>query len=309
MKASKATGRLYYEELRLLLKDTFEAIYKLKKVCTDRSSHYIFINDHIGDVVIALGYLKAFRKKINAQSVTIVVTEKYIKLAENYSNEYEKLIVLSQYELYRILLLNATTFGEKYLQKEYPNVTLINPADSAKLGFEYLRLYPDMNLKKMIMHGCYELSPMATFKPLPKIQTLESTRRVLLTLEARTISLGITSLYKNLVQQLKALDYEVYLNTKEDDHIQGATPIYKDINELRSFIGNGVLIGVRSGLHDLMLYQDCKVIAIYPNDNYYGNLFSLNMMPDTVAKYLELKQSGDGDFDSHAIIDFIRGGE
>lgn len=307
MESSKTTKRLYYEELRLLLKDTFEAIHRLKKICANPKTHYVFINDHIGDIVISLGYLRAFRERICANSITLVTTKKYKKIVEDYISDYEDIIFLPQYELYRVFLINATVFGEKFLLKEYPNVTIINPADSAKLGFDYLRLFPEMNLAKMIRYGCYALSDTAIFKPLPKLHSSNKDNIALLTIEARTVETEEVSLYEAIVPQLRNLGYEVYTNTEDNICLQGTLPIYKTIHEIRDFVGNGVLIGTRNGLHDLLLYQECKVVAIYPENYEYGNLFSLDMLPNAFASYLELKRSGNNEFDSKKIIDFIRG--
>ncbi len=309
MDISKSSGRFFYEELRLLTKDTFEAIFRLKRLCTNKNTHYVIINDHIGDIIIALGYLREFRKSKKINNLTLVVTDKYKEIVKYYSTDYDEIIYVLPYDLYRIFLLNVTNYGEKYLLKIFPNVTLINPADSSRLGFDYIKRFPEMNLEKLIKYGCYELLEKASFVPLKDIDTCNALpKNALLTIESRTVDIGSLSLYEKLVPLLESLGYQVYTNTKDINIcIKGTRPIYISIDELREFIGTGVIIGTRSGLHDLLLYQRCKVVAIYPKAYEFYSLFSLETMPNTTSLYKELIQSDNDDADCKLIMDFIRG--
>lgn len=310
MDITKSPGRLFYEELRLLTKDTFEAIQRLNKICTVRNTHYVFVNDHIGDVIISLGYLRAYRDKMQLGNVTIVITEKYAKLAECYADDYDEVKLIPQYDLYRIFLLNSTTFGQKLLIRKYSNVLFINPADSARIGFDYLKCFPDITLEKMIKYGCYCLDDKAMFRPLPQIESKSQSKQkcALLLLEARTVDLEAASVLEAIVPELRRLGYQIYTNTRDKDScVKYTTPIYLEISELREFVNDGVLIGVRSGLHDLLQYQGCKVIAMYPYEYGYGNLFSLKMMPETRSDNLEVYLTGDDEIDRKKIINFVRG--
>ena len=312
MDISKSSGRKLYEELRLLTKDTLEAIIRLKRICTDHSTHYLFINDHIGDMVISLGYLKAFREKNGINHLTLVSTEKYRDLVSEYVCDYENIIYIPPYDLYRIFLLGLTRFGETYLKEKYSNVTFINPADSALLGFDYFKRYSDVNLEKMIKFGCLGLDENAVFNPMkvPMSYTnkLKQPREALISKDSRIVEINQNDLYVKVVQQLLSLGMEVYTNTKYmDDCIEGTKPFYGGITEIRKFLQDNILIGVRNGLHDLAMYQNCKVVALYPKNNRYGQLFKLEMLPETRANYMEINLSESIDDDCKTIIDFIRG--
>lgn len=314
MENTKPPSRLFYEELRLLGKDSLEAILKLKRVCTNTNTHYIFINDHIGDVVVSFGYLKAFKEKHKIGHITVVVTEKFKELISEYSDDYDDVIYLDKYYLYRTFLLNLTRFGVLYLKKNYPNVTYINPADSVLLGFDYLKRYPEMNLEKMIKYGCYELDVDAEFKPLKNqaigsnAKKVSSVPKALLSLSSRTIEPVQLDLYEKLICGLKELGYEVYTNTDDKAHsLTNSDSFSGSLNEISEFLRDGVLIGTRSGLHDLAMYQHCKVVAIYPENDSFGNLFKLDMLPETRADYLEVYQSENTDIDCKTILEFIKG--
>ena len=306
---SKTSIKVLYEELRLLTKDTFEAIYRLKKICTNNSTHYILINDHIGDMIISLGYLNAFRNSKEKNHITLVVTEKYKELVSGYYGDYEDVNYIDSHYLYRIFLLNLTRFGEFYLKKMYPNVTFVNPADSVLLGFDYLKLYPEMNLEKMIKYGCFGLSNNAKFEPLSDEKYIDihnKSRSVLLSVESRTVEAGQIELFEKLVQELEESGFEVYTNIADEEKCFGnSKPFYGSLSEIRKLLHGGVLIGVRSGLHDLAMYEKCKVVAIYPEDNKFGALFKLDMLPKTSAAYLEINQSKNLDNDCEAILGFI----
>ncbi len=313
MDSSKSQLRLFYEEVRLLTKDTIEAVMRLKRICANSKTHYVFVNDHIGDVIISLGYLNAFRNSKDIEHITLVVTSKYKELVSVYSDVYEAVICIEPRYLYRIFLLNLTRFGELYIRKKHPNVTFVNPADSAVLGFDYLKHYPEMNLEKMIKFGCLELSNDAEFLPPTRKNALvnldkHNRQRVLISLDSRTVEVGQVELYEKLICELEEREFEVYTNTEyKDDCLGGSKPFYGSLSETRELLQDGVLIGVRSGLHDLAMYQDCKVVAIYPKDNKFGSLFDLGMLPKTRASYLEVNQSENINSDCKAILDFIKG--
>lgn len=301
-----------YEELRLLTKDTIEAISRLKKICADNNTHYIFINDHIGDMVISLGYLRAFRVKHEIQHITLVLTEKYRDFTGDYSCDFEEVKYIPPYDLYRIFLLGLTRFGELYLRENYPNVTFINPADAALLGFDYFKRYSENNLEKMIKYGCLELDENAVFNSM-QVSTsytnkIEQSRKALISKDSRIVEVDQSYLYIKIAQELLSLGIEVYTNTKYvDDCIEGTKPFYGGITEIRKFLQDSILIGVRNGLHDLAMYQDCKVVALYPRNNRYGQLFKLEMLPETKANYMEINLSESIDDDCKRIIDFIKG--
>lgn len=312
MRKNMIPAKVMYEDVRLNTKDSIEAIYRLRKICTNRETHYIFINDHIGDVIISLGYLNAYRLEKGIKHLTIVIGGKYKELLEHYTDDFNEVIYIPQYDLYRIFLLGLTRFGLKYIQDKYPNVTFINPADSAVLGFEYFSRYPNVHLVEMIKHGCLELDDGALFKPLPEVSKVSKDRNIkkkaLISIATRTVAPGQADLYKKIVSELLGMGYEVYTNSEnESECITGTSSFYGSLNEIRDCFSEGILIGTRCGLHDLFLYQNCKVVAVYPRNYRYKALFALDSLPDIKAECFEIEQSEDVNSDCEAIIQFIKG--
>lgn len=312
MRKNMIPAQIMYEDVRLNTKDSIEAIYRLKKICTNKDTHYILINDHIGDVIISLGYLNAYRQKKRIKHLTIVICEKYKELLEHYTDDFDEVIYIPQFDLYRIFLLGLTRFGLLYIQDKYPNVTFVNPADSAILGFEYFSKYPNVHLAEMIKHGCLELGVGALFKPLPEVdkvsKDINKKKKALISIATRTVEIGQTDLYKEIVSELLSMGYEVFTNSDDEGEcITGTSPFYGSLNEIREHFLDGILIGTRSGLHDLFLYQHCKVVAVYPRNYRYKTLFALDSLPDIKAECFEIELSEDVNSDCEAIIRFIKG--
>jgi len=296
---SKPTSRILYEEMRLLTKDTFEAASRLKKICVNSDTHYVFINDHIGDVVITMGYLNAFREKRKLSHVTIVVTSKFQKIIEQYIDDYDEAIYLNSFVIYRIFLLNQTRYGQYVLGSEYPNVTFVNPADELLRGFEYAKLYPDISLMSMIKYGCFGLDIEAEFIPisklnlqLPSSEVLE--KRVVFSNDSRTVVGESKELYSLLAKYFIEEGFSVYTNTEDFSQIvEGSKQIFFGLEKLGDFINGGIFIGTRCGLHDLLSYYDCTLIALYFPNRYGTKLFSLNSLPCIRAKHFEIEISKD----------------
>ena len=68
-------------------------------------------------------------------------------------------------------------------------------------------------------------------------------------------------------------------------------------------------MGARSGLLDLLVYAECKMVAIYPEENKYLEFFNLSQMPQIKADVLQLKVSEDVQRDIETIISFLIGGD
>lgn len=312
MGKEKSSTRVLYEELRLMLKDTPEALWRLKKLCRKRDTHYMLVNDHIGDVVITLGYLRAYKKEKAIKHLTLVIAEKFKEYAGYYSDDYDQLITISSNELVRICLSNLTRYGLYRVKKEFPNVTLINPADAALLGFDYFKNYQNITLLEMIRQGCLQLSVDADFrafnsKYIDKNAENIGKKQAVISLDARTVTETSVELYEKLIPGLTDMGYEVFTNTYEDNKcLPGTRPLSVSLCELIQMMDGGLFIGKRSGLHDVLMCQDCDVIAIYPRNYKRRSLFTLSSMPGTKARFLEVEQSDDLLMDSKKIFDFIK---
>lgn len=309
MTTNKTNLRALYEDLRLLLKDTPESIIRLKNNCRNKKTHYVLINDHIGDVVVALGYLKAFRDRYSISSLTLVLHKKYASFAQRYAKYIDELVLLEQRDLYRLFLIGATRYGECVLKNSFPNLTIINPADSFLGGFGYAKRYPEITLTDMIKYGCLGLGQNAEFISLSYGSgSKNDKKRVLFTTSARTLDCDVIEICNKIAPILIDNGYSLYTNTSENSVIVcGSKKVFFDIDRISDFIADGIVIGPRSGIHDLTMYCSCITIAIYPQASTEKSLFALSALPDVNSKYYELDQSQDPQKDCEKILEYLRG--
>ncbi len=306
--------KVLYTETRLLLKDTPEAVRKLKRIVRSKDYHYVIVNDHIGDVVITLGFLDAFRKKRGIKKLALVVEKKFERIVQNYSEYFEKLITVDGAFFKRLSLLGASRYGNWILYFRYSNVTLLNPADEMMHGFDYFWRFPEVNLASTIKYGCFKLNQDDLFvnrfgkrvedKGLDEAQK----KKVLLLVDTRTVNIDIKAFYSRLVPRLTELGYEIYTNTDEDKNVvSGTKKVFMDLSRIPDFLKDGILIGPRNGLHDLFMYYDCKVIAIYPGNNAVSRFFSLKALPGTRADSLELFLADEDSDNISSVTAFVKG--
>ena len=309
MTTNKTNLRALYEDARLLLKDTPESIIRLNNCCRNQRTHYVLINDHIGDVVVALGYLKAFRDKYSISSLTLVIHKKYESFARRYAKYIDELILLEQRDLYRLFLIGATRYGEWVLKNSFPNVTIINPADSFLGGFDYAKRYPEITLTDMIKYGCLGLERNAEFiSPSQGQSGKNDEKNVLFTTSARTLDCDVMDVCNKIAPILVNNGYRLYTNTSDSSVIVNRSKkVFFDIEEIADFISDGIVIGPRSGIHDLSMYCSCTTIAIYPQASTEKSLFVLSALPDANSNYYELDQSQDVQKDCERILEYLRG--
>lgn len=133
-----------YDNAKYSIYEVPKGILKCKKKLGNVHTHYIVICDHIGDFLITMGYIKAYREKNNIKHITICTTQKFIPLLKKYSEYFDAYKILDTQELYEILRIGSTKFGCRALLK-MPNITLVNPGDAFVLEcFEYIKHFPNV---------------------------------------------------------------------------------------------------------------------------------------------------------------------
>lgn len=276
------------------------AAYKCMKTFNNTDTHYFIICDHIGDFLISMGYLKAYRKRNNLNHVTVCVTKKFIGLLNAYKDSWDAYKIVNKKDLYKIQTLEETVFGIRTLNK-LGNITIVNPGSAfVKENFEYIKAFPNVSFSDCIKYGNLKLSEDDEFSS-PNISTvinesadiMHKEKIAIICPEARFMRLEQSEeLYEQICNILLKHDYKVFTNTVDDGKVlKGTTKFTGGFNDFCSLVrNNGIVIGARSGLLDLAAYLDCKIIAIYPNSNYY-NFFDLNALPgkksNGIVQFLE----------------------
>lgn len=267
----------------------------------NKRSQYIVICDHIGDFVIAMGYLNAFRSHKNLEHISLCVTEKFVDLLDGYEPCWEDVIVLPPRKLYRMLELGSTDFG-LHIAEKMPWLTLINPAD-AFIGdrFGTAVYYPQIAFADCIRYGCMKLPERPKFVPPYLGRTeifwpdgFQPGRTVLLCPDARFMCGPEREFWEETAVFLSENGYFVCTNLSfaSQQAIAGTVGIYYSLREIAAFVrAGGYAVGVRSGLMDLLMYIPCSLAVFYEKDDLYRRFFRLEALPESRARNREFLAS------------------
>ena len=310
----KAAIKVAYYNARYSLYEIPKGILKCRKKLNNKNTHYVVICDHIGDFLISMGYMKAYREKNNIKHITICTTEKMIPLLKCYTCFFDEYKILGSMELYEILKIGSTKFGCRALLK-MPNITLVNPGNAFVLEyFEYIKRFPNVSLHDCVKYGSLRLDKDSEFV-LPKL-ALHAEKRyektVLMCPDAQFIKEEKSKkIIRKIVKELKKQGYFIYTNTPfpENKALDGTEGKQMSLMEVCEFVFNGgIVIGIRSGLFDLLAYVSGKIITIYPDEEYFS-LFDLYSLPKTKADILQIFEREDEKDTMDKIKNFIGGEE
>ena len=287
----------------------------------NKNTHYVVICDHIGDFLLTLGYLKAYREKNSFEHITICTVKKFYELLLSceYKDAFDEIIVLEQRKLQSVLRLNSTNFGS-HVKAKLSQFTIVNPANQfVEEKFISAIRYPELTLKDCIKYGCLGLTKDVKFYP-PKLQEkfretlakkFQESKTVLLCPYSRFTDEISRRFFDELANDLKNNGYKVYTNLSEpfQTPVKGTIGIQYSLSQLyRELQKGGYVIGSRSGIMDLLMYTRCTIIALYQNGDVYDQFFRLSSLPKTQADAIEFKISSNYKQDIKKILLLISGG-
>lgn len=281
----------------------------------NRSTHYVVICDHIGDFLITMGYLEAYRKEKELKHITICTTQKFVPFLLDNKFLFDDNLVLNSKRLYRILMLSSTNFGD-HIVKKLGNLTIINPTNAfTEEGFVYLARFPHVTFGDCIKYGCLELQKDSEHRPLViKTEQLVSPevypkgRTVLLCPFARTTKLNAMPLFAVIAEKLIAEGFIVLTNIaiESDPVVAGTVGIHCSLHEVFQLVEHGgFVVGTRSGILDWLMYAECKMVAIYSEADIYFDFFDLLSLPQTKADVMQFRQQSYGVENVNNIISFF----
>lgn len=288
------------------------AVY-CSRILNNRHTHYILICDHIGDFLITMGYLESYRKQNKLNHVTICCTKKFQILSSYYHDYFDEYIDIKPERLYRMMTLGTTDFGQHVINK-LSNITMINPTNAfVERTFDYIARYPMVSLVDCIKYGCLKLDKNANFSaPVIQEKKKKTHDTVLLCPDSRSTKLENTIVFEKLTDALKNIGFEVWTNLSyvEQKPIPGTKGIYCNLQEIADVVESiGYVVGVRSGVLDLFMYCNCRMVAIYPQGSGIKSLFDLLSLPESKAQLLQMEQSEYITKDVNNILNFLFKGE
>lgn len=268
----------------------------------NKYTHYVVVCNHIGDTLLTLGYLQTYKRKNNIEHMTFVTTKGMAPLAECYKQILDDVMIKREKSMGLILDSGKTNLGSHVI-KRIKNITIINPENAfVDEFFLYPARFPMLSLKDCIKYGELELGENAVFNvPICKDADSSEVLRDIKVKKGCTIILApyasVTkqipfSFFDMLSRFFSNNGFEVLTNiTNPNQRIaEYSLPLCCDISDIAVVAEYcGWVIGIRSGLMDLLCYAKCHIIVLYPTDNPYMNFFGLTALEDICADVLEYR--------------------
>ncbi len=293
--------------------------YKHREGCN------LILCEHIGDIVFTLGYIGAFKEKNKVSKVTILSTEKWRDLCLLFPNSYDEYKSLKKWELKLFLIIFRFSLGQAVFNK-IGGTIVINPGDNYNQGYEYAKRFPGANLKDTIKYGILKLSeddiyqaPTAGLR-IGKVEVFKhkyqfKERKCILLCPYATVTVTAgtrNEIFKRLAKALLKKGYRVFTNAVDEQSvIEGTEGISCSLNELfeigRYFEG---VIGIRSGVMDLLAFEDVRMVALFPEKSEYEEFFDLRLTNPENTKISQYRLTADIEYDMEKILNLMNlGGE
>lgn len=245
----------------------------------DKKTHYVFCPGALGDSILALSYLSEFKRQRGIPHVTIVCTPYVKRLCSYYPNAVDSVICLTPWQTWAVREFVETRIGEYYSMLNLDRCTFVffNCVVSVRTIWNNHNIDYQMFAKALI----YKIS-MESRPEWPKIPEqdigeiverygLMKGRTVFINPVANSVRCDASELLAEAASALKEKGYRVVTLTAKsaDAPVNGTQAIPCGLETAFSLIKfGGILIGVRSGFMDLMVYTDSKIITV--NDEGHG---------------------------------------
>jgi len=246
----------------------------------DRTTTYVYILPHIGDLCYAMSYLREYRNKNSLTDITVITKAQNRTICELYKGAYDHIITLSEI---KILQLQYIRIWEVLFEKMHISImrrfinTIPWPRDR--------RMYrmKNINASEITKKVVYNLDD--NIEPeYPQIQKITGEKLkqfssynnlVILSPYANTISPLQEEFWSKLADTIRNKGYIVATNIGPNQKsIPRTIPLQCSIAELPVYADIAyAFIGTRSGVFDLIIGCRCKLVALYfgySNYNFYN---------------------------------------
>lgn len=243
--------------------------------------------DGIGDTIFALGFLKEYLNENNIANCCIVGCHQKERIYQWYRNDYDNYIQVPHWVLRKIYEASKTDLGAELFLKNKNSFFLAMPQGYYRGGDQqyYMldkftqidaykcclyRLQSSSNIKRPEFR-CDDISRI-----IEEYKLLEG-RTVILTPGANTLKEKI-DIFDELARKFLEIGYMVLTNiTNKNDKVvkntQGVMIPLDCICRVAEFCG--MVIGMRSGLFDVLMFSNAKIIALYPIEDKRFRYFNI----------------------------------
>lgn len=269
--------RKLFKGIFIGLRKTFKEIVGLTIIVNlylkNKSTTYLFVLPHIGDMCYALAYLGILKEKNNLEHITILATASNSKVCRLYTKTYNDILILSERNILSLYeILRDTKRFKNHLFKR------IIDSNPIPLDYTYFKL-PSVNANNMTKYIAYELSsdilpefPKADIDNVKFKYFGQNRKSVIISPYAFTIGNINLDFFEKIAYFFLELGYDVYTNVVGSQSvIVGTSELRCGLDEIIYYADNSdFFIGMRSGIMDLIISCKCCIIAFFADYKYEG---------------------------------------
>lgn len=276
--------RFVFRRIHLMGTVSVTLLYTWLRFGRDRDRHYVLYKQHIGDIMLGIGFARSYQKQKGYKNLTVIACAGYTPLFQAYPGEYDEMVYLSYRWWKRMEQTFLTDFGFRVL-KHLKRFEYIDANIYFKDLASFLIPLPGITLTDVFRSCIYHLPPDTKmvyprydFIPADHLEKkfgicLEKT--IVLSPFSRSIGETDMNIFIPLGEHLRRSGYTVVINRSDSD--PGLKfPFQELVCDLREAVSVfrhcKCLIGYRSGLMDCAVFSGCNIIAVYPDEE-AGPLF------------------------------------
>lgn len=266
------------------LVDILKAKKLLKKYACESDTGFLFVCDHIGDSVVAAGFIRELKRFHKIERLVVFTTEKFEPLFSSVLSAQDKASFLPKKKLGLVCSLGMTRIGSSVLSR-MKNVWVVNPANAfTENFFEYPARFPNLTFFDCIKYGCLKLAENCTFNAPIYIEENDknsSETNVLVCPSARVSDDMSEEKVRLCVDFFEDRKIKVDVNRTSSSSLES---LFRKVGK------NTLVIGARSGLLDLLSFRPCRIVAVYSDSSIYMDFFNLEKLPERKAKVLQIRE-------------------
>lgn len=250
------------------IKCAFRAIYYYFVIHKVRYKEVI-ICDHIGDFLFTLGYLNEYKYENDIKYLKVNCSERLHPLSEYY--EGVGVVVVTEIECIDAIREFYHYRSGRFVLKKLLKAVVIEPA------YEYPNLFNSMihnqymTLRRTICRDVLHIKREDKyFNPFDGMATDCNSSKLLFVSTSATLIDDKVDVIKEIVGQARQKGWNVESNEGEGAPYLSLVEVVKNSKRYKA------VVGIRSGLLDLLALCGCKVIAIYPCGYNLVHYFSIS---------------------------------
>lgn len=227
--------------------------------------HWFLCTRSIGDTVIFLSKLKAYRDKNPGEKIRLIVSENHVPFVKGYSDYIDEYKVLP-YEK----MCASTSIGFKGLLPD--NLKYILPSSSSIiLGYKSMSIFDLMNMTLGLDPDTGYEKPHFQWKNKKEFlasKGVEKGKFVFLAPSSVSVNSNNADMWKKIISCVKKKGYKVLINKGSYDNnlFENEEVVSLPLDKAYLLAEDSALfIGMRSGICDLLGFSSSKMLVLYPD--------------------------------------------